>query len=254
MQSAQEEHMTLDLSVGDQATSGSWLQPKAGNGLGRFQRKQTLSVAWTRKDLPVQPPPEELRFTQQHNIIPRCAAFTQMPKKTSDNSFSAESAIEQAIIVLCTANHLPISRARLATNILLGRAVEAVNAPVQLQTLLDSSEAAPANIQWPQEKYAQAKESGEDIVGFLQRVWKDAISAGATRKDLRFHDSSAEIAVSHYLRPTRKFPMGRQLPTEVALPTLKEVNDRKLASGVVSVAEFSRLAQAARRRVVKAPT
>jgi len=85
------------------------------------------------------------------------------------------------------------------------------------------------SIQLPRETYSHAhKHLGENIVQFLERVWKPLIQQGATRVDLRNIDPSAEKAVNNYtsIRPdgTR-----RELPGDLYLPTKKDLNDRLLA-------------------------
>ncbi|WP_424978107.1 hypothetical protein [Leisingera sp. S232] len=79
---------------------------------------------------------------------------------------------------------------------------------------------------WPEEKYSDAhKGKGENIVEFLERVWKPLIQAGATRVDLRRADRSADMAVNNYTA-IRSDGSGKVLPPELHLPTKKELNDR----------------------------
>jgi hypothetical protein len=157
-------------------------------------------------------------------------------------------AVLSAIRQVCATYRLPTHSAKDATALLLGEAASAPGGRRAKTTRAKTGQASPT-IQWPRESFAHARDlHGENIVQFLRRVWTKAIAAGATRKDLRDHDPSAEMAISNYLRRTREFPKGRKLPPDIALPTKKEVNDRILASGNVPSSEVARLAAVAWRR------
>lgn len=108
----------------------------------------------------------------------------------------------------------------------------------------------PDKTEWPKEKYSDArKEKREDIEAFLRRVWKPLIDQGATRSDLRRLDYSADMAIANF---TRVRPDGtrRSLPSDLHLPTKKELNDELLSAfaGTDSILEGRRLSSALYRR------
>ena len=116
--------------------------------------------------------------------------------------------------------------------------------------LVEHREIDRDSIEWPNEKFADARAGGEDIVQFLRRVWKPFIDAGATRVDLRNVDKSADRAVAAY---TLVGPDGsrKSLPKDVHFPTRKELNDKILESGLIQPGDVERLAVAKRRRMRK---
>jgi tetratricopeptide (TPR) repeat protein len=93
--------------------------------------------------------------------------------------------------------------------------------------------APPADLQWPTESYAQAhKARGENIVGFLSRVWLKLIRAGVVDlRTLRAKDPSAAKAIDNFTRKTDPVTgMRRRLPPQLHIPTKKELNDKLAAS------------------------
>jgi tetratricopeptide (TPR) repeat protein len=93
--------------------------------------------------------------------------------------------------------------------------------------------APPADLQWPTESYAQAhKARGENIVGFLSRVWLKLIKAGVVDlRTLRAKDPSAAKAIDNFTRKTDPVTGKRhRLPPQLHIPTKKELNDKLAAS------------------------
>jgi hypothetical protein len=116
------------------------------------------------------------------------------------------------------------------------------------QLASDTTAAAP---EWPRESYAHAHRThGEDIVQFLSRVWLPFIASGQLDlRTLRKADPSAAKAIDNY---TRRIDPDtgerRRLPPHLALPTLREVNDRLAAQAVTPGQRSARLDWALRAR------
>lgn len=109
-----------------------------------------------------------------------------------------------------------------------------------------------AAISWPAKNiYSTLRLEGEitDIKNFLERHWKNHIDAGLVNMQLlRKHDLQAAKAIYNY---QRLMP----LPTDLHIPTLKELNDVALVARMKLGLGWGnqRLTEARRRRVLTKP-
>ena len=108
----------------------------------------------------------------------------------------------------------------------------------------------PEGMSWPNEKYSERRDRGEDIVQFLDRVWRPIIQTRLiTQQVLRLVDSSALDAMNNYTRKHPKTGKRLSLPQDLYIPSLKEANDAALAAGPEAIAKDPRLAQVFASRV-----
>jgi hypothetical protein len=224
------------------------LRPPRKQGYPSITKKKGASK---RSSLQPQSSSLQYRITHKRGASKKAADFNQKFKNmpSTENVTINRNALMSAIRQLCAAHRIPMSEADAVTEALITQEQSHAKEAGSLSNVKKS------NIKWPTETFSAARETrGENIVQFLRRVWRSAIEQGATRMDLRDRDPSAEMAVANYIRATRGFPNGRTLPSDIAIPTKKEVNDKLLASGIVPVADAARVAQAVRRRHAKALT
>jgi hypothetical protein len=104
---------------------------------------------------------------------------------------------------------------------------------------------------WPTETYWQAHaETRENIVQFLERVWRPLIKAGvADRRRVASFDPSVIEAIARYTRMNPRTGQQRQLPEGLRFPTLSEVNDRILTENPDAIRSDKRLARIVNARL-----
>jgi hypothetical protein len=100
-------------------------------------------------------------------------------------------------------------------------------------------------------KWSKRVRKAETPIDFIQREYASWLGKGLTRAHLRRLDMSLYDALNHWLK-------NNALPSEVDLPTKKEMIDRKIAQTIPRPAAYLpeqreklRLYRAARRRAAK---
>jgi tetratricopeptide (TPR) repeat protein len=176
----------------------------------------------------------ELPPADAAKVIQNIAVAVQMLRKASDSAQTgAEIRRHQAALLPLAQQHGLRDLADSLREDTLERQPVGSRQTHAAQTRAAGTVAPTADLLWPTETYARAhKERGENIVAFLSRVWLPLISVGAVDlRILRAKDPSAAKAVDNFTRTTDPVTgQRRRLPSQLHLPTKKELNDRLAAS------------------------